>query len=180
MVKFLLIAVAAGTLTLSGCGASPKTESERTSLAAEVSAAMEGFLSADPTLKALLDASAGYALLPEVGKAGLGIGGSYGNGEVFEKGGKKIGYVELAEGTIGFQIGAQVFSELIVFETAEALTRFKAGEFTFAANATAVAIKPGAAAKNDPSSDVSVFVRTKGGLMAEASIGGQKLNFKPL
>lgn len=180
MLKLILMAVAAGALTLSGCSSTPKTESDRVSLAAEVSAAMEGFLATDPSLRAFLDSSAGYALLPEVGKAGLGIGGSYGSGEVFAKGGKKVGYVELAEGTIGFQIGAQVFSELIVFETAEAFDRFKAGEFTFAANATAVAIKPGAAAKNDPSSDVTVLVKTKGGLMAEASIGGQKLNFKPL
>lgn len=177
--KTLLLSVAAGLLMISGCSTEPKTASERASLSAEVESTQKAFEAEDPTLKALLDSAAGYVILPDIGKGGLVIGGSYGHGEVFEKG-KRIGHASLAEGTIGFQIGAQTFAEIVVFKTEESLKRFKAGEFTFAANATAVAIKPGAAAKNDPSADVVAMVKVKGGLMAEASIGGQKINFKPL
>jgi hypothetical protein len=72
------------------------------------------------------------------------------------------------------------FSELIVFRAQEALNDFKDGEFSFAANATAVAIKPGAAASATYNDGVAIFVHIKGGLMAEAAVGGQRFTFKPL
>lgn len=162
-----------------GCSTTPETPSERAHMTSAADAAMVGFHNADPSLQDALNNAAGYAIFPELGKAGLIVGGSYGNGEVFERG-IKVGYAELAQGTIGAQLGAQVFSELIVFKTQEALNRFKGDEFTFAANATAVAIKPNAAVSAPYSNGVAVFVQVKGGLMAEASVGGQHFEFRPL
>ncbi len=174
----LLIAggVAAG---VAGCGATPDTAKGRSDLAIESNAAVERFKADDPSLKKLLERAVGYAVIPEAGKGGLIVGGAFGNGEVYE-GGKKIGYCEIVQGTIGFQLGGQVFSELIVFKDKASMAEFKAGQFSFAANATAVAVKPGAAASVDSMSGVSTFIAIKGGLMAEAAIGGQKLNYKPL
>ena len=66
---------------------------------------------------------------------------------------------------------AQTFAELILFLKAEDLNQFKQSEFAFAGNVSATAIKAGAARTADTSKGVAVFVRSKGGLMAEASVG---------
>lgn len=175
----LALALAAGGGVPLGCETAPTTEAERTSLSASSQAAMETFIAEDPSLQQLLDRAAGWAIFPEVGKAGLGIGGSFGRGEVYERG-VLIGFADITQGTIGLQAGAQTFSELVVFMLQEDLNRFKEGEFRLAANASAVAIKPGAAASANLRNDVLVFVRTTGGLMAEAAVGGQVFRFEPL
>lgn len=174
------LAIAAGlTAGIAACSTEPKSDSDKQTLHEEVQSTLTAFRNDDPTLNDLLAKSVGYAVFPDVGKAGLGVGGSYGRGEVFENG-RRIGYADLTKGTIGLQIGAQTFDELLVFLTQEQLDDFKGGEFKFSADASAVAIKSGAAASADPAKGVVVFVRTTGGLMAEASIGGQNFTFKPL
>ncbi len=165
-------------LALGACSTEPKSEAEKSTLSAETSAALAAFRNADPSLQSLLDKSVGYAVFPDVGKAGLGVGGSYGRGEVFE-GGRRIGYADVSKATIGLQIGAQTFSELIVFMRQESLDNFKDGKLALAADLSAVAIKSGAAGSADYSKGVVVFTQTKGGLMAEASVGGQQFTFKP-
>jgi lipid-binding SYLF domain-containing protein len=165
---------------LAGCaGPTPKQSSDRATLQSESTAALEAFKNEDPSLTQLMQKSVGHAVFPEVGKAGFIAGASYGKGEAFE-GGKKIGYADITQATVGLQAGAQSFSELIVFLTPEELQKFKMNQFSFAANASAIAAKAGAAATADASHGAVVFVRTKGGLMAEASIGGQRFRFQPL
>ena len=162
-----------------GCSTSPEDEGGGAILASSSQAAMNAFTTEDPSLQGLLDRSVGWAIFPEVGKAGFVVGGSHGRGEVFERG-AKIGYADITQGTFGLQAGAQTFSELVVFMRQEDLDRFKGGEFQLAGNISAVAIKPGAAASTDLSKGVIVFVRTTGGLMAEAAVGGQVFRFEPL
>ena len=124
-----------------------------------------------------MDKAVGYAIFPDVGKAGFIAGGSYGKGEVYENG-KNIGYADLTQATIGLQAGAQTFDELIIFMRQSELDNFKSKEFSFAGNVSAVAIQAGAAKTADTSKGVIVFTRTKGGLMAEASLGGQRFRFQ--
>lgn len=140
----------------------------------------------------------GYAVFPTVGKGGIGIGGAYGSGQVY-RGGKVTGEVKLFKATIGFQLGGQAFSEVIFFEDKRAYDEFTSGSFEFDAAASAVVITAGAQAKAGtegatagasagPSTGkqaktsyhkgMIVFVHTKGGLMYEAAIGGQKFSFK--
>ena len=141
----------------------------------------------------------GFAVFPTIGKAGIGIGGSYGTGQVY-RGGKVTGEVSVIKGSIGFQLGAQAFSQMIFFEDKRAYDEFTSGNFEFDATASAVAITAGAQAKagtEGASAGASagpatgkqaktsyhkgmvVFTHAKGGLMYEASIGGQKFKFKP-
>jgi len=89
-----------------------------------------------------------------------------------------IGYTDLSQGTVGAQIGGQAYTELLVFETREALDRFRTGKFAFAANASAVAAKSGASASAKFTNGVAVFVGNEEGLMAEAAIGGQQFTFQ--
>jgi len=176
---------AAGVLALAGlggvwgCSTAPETAEKRDTLSSDVVAALAGFRADDPSLRDMLGRAVGYAVFPSVGKAGFIAGGAYGQGEVFE-GGSKIGYSTISQGTIGLQIGAQTYDQLILFMNKSKLNEFKTGNFAFSANVSAVAVKPGAAAAADYSKGVVVFVRTQGGLMAEASVGGQKFNFEPL
>ncbi|WP_299982927.1 hypothetical protein [Desulfobacula sp.] len=141
----------------------------------------------------------GYAIFPTVGKGGIGIGGAYGKGKVYKKG-NVTGTVSLAKLSIGFQLGGQAFSEIIFFQDKRSYTEFTSGSFEFDASASAVAITAGVQAKAGTegvtasasagpatgdhadinySKGMAVFVHTKGGLMYEATIGGQKFSFTP-
>lgn len=140
----------------------------------------------------------GFAVFPTVGKAGIGIGGAYGKGQVYREG-KVTGETSLMKATIGLQLGGQAFSEIIFFEDERAYTDYTNGNFEFDASASAVAITvgmqakagtegtsagasagpaTGAQAKTSYRKGMAVFIHTKGGLMYEASIGGQKFSFK--
>ncbi len=166
-------------LALAGCSTEPKTEGEKSTLSGDASAALNSFKNTDSSLQGLLNRSVAYAVFPDVGKGGFIVGGAYGRGELWENG-RKVGYADLTKGSIGLQAGAQTFDELIVFMTQEQVDKFKAGKFSLSADASAVAIKSGAAGASDYSKGVIIFTQTKGGLMAEASVGGQGFSFKPL
>ena len=143
----------------------------------------------------LLGQAYGYAVLPTIGKGGIGVGGAGGSGCVFA-GGKHVGNVSMAQVTIGWQLGGQAYSQLVLFQNADTYKEFTQGNFEFGADATAVALTYGAAAgastegasvsagdtagKGAWKRGMAVFTLAKGGLMYEASIGGQKYNFKPL
>lgn len=144
----------------------------------DIKAALQRLKEKDPGLRPLLKKAYGYALFPSVGKAAAVVGGAYGRGEVFEHG-KRIGYATLSQLTLGVQLGGDTFAELIVFENKQALDRFKQGKVHFAANASAVLVRAGAAASARYEKGVSVFVVTDGGMMLELGIGGQKFKFKP-
>jgi len=135
------------------------------------------FKKKDPGLQKFFDTSVGYAVLPTVGKGAIGVGGAHGTGELLV-GGKAIGKVSMTQVTIGFQLGGQAYSEIIFFETQNTLDGFKNGDFAFAAQATAVALASGASANAAYRNGVAVFTAVKGGLMYEASLGGQKFSFK--
>jgi lipid-binding SYLF domain-containing protein len=79
---------------------------------------------------------------------------------------------------VGLQAGGQSFSELLVFETKAALDRFKAGQVSFAADASAVVLKSGVATNATFVDGVAVVVQPIGGVMVEAAIGGQQFTYQ--
>ncbi len=119
----------------------------------------------------------GYAVFPTVGKGGFGIGGSYGDGRVYI-GGKYVADTSLSQVTIGFQAGGQAFSQIMFFENKNAFSTFKTGNFELGAQATAVAIKSGIGANVDYDKGIAIFTVAKGGLMYEASVGGQTFSYE--
>ena len=144
------------------------------------------------------DKSHGYAVFPTIAKGGMGIGGAHGAGRVYEKG-KYIGDTSMTQLTIGLQLGGQAFSQIIFFQDERAFREFTGGNFEFGAQASAVAITAGAQAaatttgssagasggKHDATTKgsyykgMAVFTVAKGGLMYEATIGGQKFSYTP-
>ncbi len=153
-----------------------------------------------PAVTKFFKNSYGYAVFPTIGKAGFVVGGSYGKGQVYRDG-KVTGKTSVMEGSIGFQLGGEAFSQIIFFQDKRAYDEFTSGNFEFGATAQAVVITAGAQAKAGttgtsagasagPKTGVqaeteylkgmATFVHSKGGLMYEASIGGQKFSFEPL
>ena len=165
------------SLAVGGCATAPPTEEGKADIRAEAVAALAKAQNNDPTLTPILHDAKGYAVFPTVGKGAIGIGGAYGKGVLYE-GGSFLGYCDLTQASIGFQLGGQAYTEIITFGTPEALTLFKTGNFAFDAQATAVALKSGAGANAKYSNGVAVFTMDEAGLMYEASIGGQKFSFQ--
>lgn len=140
-------------------------------------AAVDDFSINVPATRPYFDAAYGYAIFPTVAKGGMIAGGAFGEGYVYEKG-QPIGSTKLFQLSIGFQFGAQGFSELIFFKDKASLDRFTAENFAFGAQASAVAANLGATADVAFNNGMAVFTKIKGGLMYEASISGQKFTFK--
>jgi len=154
------------------------TPEGRQSLEYSADTAKIEFLTADPDLKHYFDNSIGYVIFPSIGKGAVVVGGAYGEGIVYENA-SVIGYADLAQATIGFQLGGQSFREVIFFNDKSALGDFEQEKFKFSANASAVAVTAGISAASDYHDGVAVFTMAKGGLMYEASIGGQKFSYQP-
>jgi lipid-binding SYLF domain-containing protein len=178
--KNLIVSVmlASAALGLNACDTAPKTEEAKATQTTDVNGTIAQFKAKDPSLANLFNTAQGYAVFPTVGKGGLVVGGAYGRGQLFEQG-KMIGYVDLSQATIGAQIGGQSYSEIIFFENAQVLDSFKKGQFEFAAQASAVAVASGAGANAKYTNGVMVFTLGEKGLMAEASVGGQKFDYQP-
>jgi lipid-binding SYLF domain-containing protein len=143
------------------------------------------------------DKSYGYALFPTIGEGAVGIGGAHGDGRVYQAG-KHVGDTEVSQVTVGLQLGGKSYSQIIFFEDKRAFDEFTSGNFEFGAEAQAVAITAGASAqtsttgssagasggKHDATTTggyykgMATFAVAKGGLMAEASVGGQKFTYK--
>jgi lipid-binding SYLF domain-containing protein len=155
----------------------PKSAEAKRGLEDRAQQAIRDMEEKDPGLRSFLNQARGYAIFPEVGKGGLGVGGASGRGVVYDQG-QMVGFAELNQATIGAQIGGQTFAELIVFQNEDALRRFQSSQgLKFSANVSAVAIKAGAAAAADYTDGVAVFTMPKGGAMLEASIGGQQFRY---
>ena len=140
----------------------------------------------------------GYAVFPTIGKGGVGVGGAFGKGRVYEKG-KYVGDASMTQVTVGFQLGGQAYSQIVFFKDQRAFKEFTSGNFAFGAEASAVAITAAAGAKANTSGSsagvsggrhdaktvgeynngMATFTVAKGGLMYEASIGGQKFGYTP-
>lgn len=149
---------------------------ERQSLKNDAERALEAFKAEDNSLEQHLESAAGYAVFPNVGKGAYILGGAAGNGVVYENG-EVVGYTELRQIDIGFQLGGQAFRELIIFRTPEALANFKEGNFEFEGSASAVIWDKGKGEAIQFEDGVGVALMPKAGAMAGISVGGQKFNF---
>jgi hypothetical protein len=142
--------------------------------------------------------SYGFAVFPDIGKAGFVVGGAHGSGRVYQKG-VIIGTTSMTQVSVGLQLGGQDYSEIVFFEDERALREFTSGNFEFAADAGVAAITAGASAsantggsnaaasggKKDATTageyhkGMAVFTILKGGLMYNATIAGQKFSYTP-
>jgi lipid-binding SYLF domain-containing protein len=173
--KFAILSLLISSTLLAADSSGP-SEKDLKKLKEEVPTTIENFKKADTTLDDFFKKSVGYAVLPRVGKGGFIIGGARGTGLVYEQG-KLIGHVVMTQATVGVQVGGQSFSEILFFENTEAMKDFQKSETTMNAQMSAVAAGEGAGKNAKYNQGVAVFTLPRSGLMAEASVGGQKFRF---
>lgn len=154
-------------------GAAPASGQE---VREDVVETIETFRQADPGMASWFEDAYGYAVFPNVGKGAFIVGGGHGTGQVFRQG-ELIGKSDITMVSVGLQIGGQSFSEVIFFQNEETLNRLIDSSLEFGAGVSAVVLASGVSADASYRNGVAVFTRTKGGAMAEVSIGGQKFDF---
>ena len=153
----------------------PQEEQKNLAAAEET---IKNFKATEPGLEVYFKEAYAYAVFPTIGKAGLVFGGSHGTGLVFE-GGKVVGDAKVTQASFGLQAGVETYSELVFFKDKATFENFKKGDVKLSAQASAVAAKEGGTTTSSYNEGVAVFVKAKGGLMADASVGGQKFSFEP-
>lgn len=145
----------------------------------DVAPVIRKFKEKDPGMSQVFADAHGYAVFPTVGKGGLGIGAARGKGYVYQRG-RLIGRSTLTQVTIGLQLGGQAYSEVIFFKDAAALDNFKQGKLKLDAQVSAIALTARASADLAYHEGVAIVTMAKGGLMYEASVGGQKFSYQPI
>ncbi len=151
------------------------------------------------TAKKFFKSAYAYVVFPTIGKAGIGLGGARGKGKLYVEG-EAIGEAVMTQVSVGFQLGAQAFSQIIFLQDKRAFEEFTSGNFEFGAGASAIAVNASAEVKAGSSGasasagmhaskteqaetgyykGMAVLTAGKGGLMYEASISGQKYQYKP-
>ncbi len=171
-IKTLMTCVAMSLCLVAGAAADDKSR-----LTEEVQEGRAEFVKKDASIGDELSKAAGYALFPGVGKGGIGIGGARGTGQVVVNG-SPVAKTTLTQVTVGLQLGGQKYRELILFQDKAALDKFLEGKLTMAAQVSAVAAASGAAANAKYANGVKVITMAVGGLMYEASVGGQKFGIE--
>jgi lipid-binding SYLF domain-containing protein len=156
-----------------------QSESKKNKIISDSNTSKAEFIKTDHLMKSIFNNAYGYVIFPNVGKGGIGVGGAAGNGAVYEKN-NLVGMAKLSQLSIGFQAGGQAYREVIFFDSKKAMDRFKESKYEFSAQVSAVAVKAGASGNAKYTDGVMVFTMQKGGLMYEASVGGQKFKFNKL
>jgi lipid-binding SYLF domain-containing protein len=150
--------------------------------AAEISkdsrAALQSLYAKVPKAKELGKKALAILVFPSVVKAGLGVGGQYGDGALI-KGGKTVGYYNTSGASVGLQAGAQKYGYALFFMNANALQQIdKAGGFDIGVGPTVVVVDEGVAKSMTTTTmkdDIYAFIFSQKGLMAGLGIQGNKI-----
>ncbi|HXT99817.1 MAG TPA: lipid-binding SYLF domain-containing protein [Polyangia bacterium] len=168
----------AATVLLATLGVARLGFARNDELISEAQGTIAKFRRTDPGIDEFFRRSAAYVVFPGIGKGGYIVGGAHGTGVLFENG-VPSGKVTMNQVSVGPQVGGEEFAEVIFLETPHVLSDFRQGKVKFSAQASAVALDQGAAAVARYRNGVAIFTKMKGGLMAEASVGGQQFKYEP-
>lgn len=179
--------VAAATLALAGCTTTATTPSDndssvmskRNGINSNVDQALSRLYVAAPGSRELVSKAAGVLVFPSVLAAGFVVGGQYGEGAL-RVNSRTMGYYSTTSASVGLQIGAQSKAIIILFMTQDALDKFRAVKgWSVGGDASVAVLKIGANGAIDTNSvrsPVEAFVLSNGGLMANLTLEGTKVN----
>ncbi len=143
-----------------------------------VEEALTKFSQESPAGKRLAERAVGMLVFPRVIKAGIGIGGEYGEGALLVNG-QIVDYYNTASASIGFQLGAQVKSQIVMFMTEEALKNFRNSDGWEAGVDGSVALVEfgagGEVSSNSAQSPIIGFIFSNKGLMYNLTFEGSKM-----
>ncbi len=177
----LVVALGCLAFTLSPFLASTSSARSKTpqQINTEVNAALALFSHQVRGGQELLNSAKGVLVIPNVVKAGLGLGGEYGEGAL-RVGGKTVGYYNIAGGSMGFEIGAEKKDLVLLFMQDEALQHFRASSnWTAGFDGAVTFIDTGKEGYTDTqamNAPVIAFAFGERGLMFDASIEGTKFS----
>jgi len=147
-------------------------------LSSEANASLQHLYASVPAAKALGQNAQAILVFPKVTKAGLGVGGQFGEGALLRKG-KAIAYYNTGGASIGLQAGAQQYGYALLFMNAKALAQLeKADGFEVGVGPTVVVVDEGMAKSvttTTAKDDVYAFIFGQKGLMAGVGIQGNKI-----
>ncbi len=147
-------------------------------LARDANASLQQLYASVPAAKALGSSAQAVLVFPKVTKAGLGVGGQYGEGALLQKG-KAVGYYNTTGASVGLQAGAQQFGYAMFFMNANALAQLdKAGGFEVGVGPSVVVMDEGKAktmTTTTAKDDIYAFIYGQKGLMAGLGIQGNKI-----
>jgi lipid-binding SYLF domain-containing protein len=173
----LLTVLATACSTTSTTGGDPAAK--RTSIDASVESAMSKLYAQVPGSREMTGKARGVLVFPSVVSAGLGVGGSYGQGAL-RVGGKSVDYYSTTAASVGLIAGADSKAVYVLFMTQEALDKFRASKgWTAGADASVTMLKVGASAAVDTQTaqqPVVGYALSNAGLMANLSLDGTKVN----
>lgn len=176
------IGILAGALMALVAAASMAADDGKGSSAAKLSsdsrAALNQLYAKVPKAKELGGKAVAILVFPSITKAGLGIGGQYGEGTLL-KGGKAAAYYNTAGVSTGLQIGAQKYGYAMFFMNAGALAQLDKTEgFEVGVGPTVVVMDEGKAKSTTTTSmkdDIYAFIFSQKGMMAGLGIQGNKI-----
>ena len=160
-------------------GSAPGSAGTAGEINAGVNATLDRIYRQVPGTRALAAKAAGILVFPTVVKAGVGIGGEYGEGAM-RVGGKTVAYYNTVAASVGFQLGAQARSVIIMFMTADALASFQRIDgWKVGVDGSVALITIGAGGSFDTdkiTSPVIGFITDNKGLMYNLTLEGSKIS----
>ena len=187
--RLLPLAALVAAAVLAGCsttasvtkpaeGGGPSTAESRHAVDASFQETLDRLYASNPGSRELVAKARGVLVFPRVISAGLVVGGAYGEGQLREHG-RVEGYYRTTTGSVGWQIGAQSRAIIILFQTEDALQRFKASKGWSGGVDASVAVLTvganGAVDANAAQAPTVAFVMTNAGIMAGATLQGTKV-----
>ncbi|WP_126456539.1 YSC84-related protein [Sulfuriflexus mobilis] len=143
----------------------------------EVEEALQRFYKDVGGAKKFAAIAEGILVFPSVIKAGFGIGGEYGEGALLIKG-KTVDYYSTAAASIGFQLGAQSKTVILVFTSKSALSKFRKSDgWEAGVDGSVALVELGAGGTIDTSTikdPIVAFVFGNKGLMFNLTLEGSK------
>jgi lipid-binding SYLF domain-containing protein len=175
MLRKTLIGIISVWFTLAAHSALAKDAAE---ISKDSQAALQALYAKVPKAKELGGKALAVLVFPSVIKAGLGVGGQYGDGALI-KGGKTVGYYNTSGASVGLQAGAQKYGYALFFMNANALQQIdKADGFDIGVGPTVVVMDEGMAKSMTTTTmkdDIYAFIFDQKGLMAGFGLQGNKI-----
>jgi len=171
--RVLAAALLAALLAPAGAFAADRAALER-----DARAALQKLTSTVPVAKSLSGSAAAVLVFPKVTKAGLGVGGQYGDGVLF-KGGKAVGYYNTSGASFGLQAGAQTYGYAMFLMNDKAVAALGANEgFEVGVGPSVVVVDEGMAKSvttTTAKDDIYAFIFGQKGLMGGLGVQGNKI-----
>ena len=177
--KNVLAALAlAGSIGLAGCSTTATSAATRADLSTDSSQALNKLIRENPAAASISQQARGVLIFPSIVKAGLGLGGAYGEG-VLRRGGTTVDYYNSFTGSWGLQAGAQSYGYVVFLMNENAINYLAQSDgWEIGVGPTVVVVNKGVAENLSSSTlqdDAYAFIFDQKGLMAGVSIEGTKV-----